>query len=298
MPRLALHDLDELDPLQRRYVRILLHAATTGTPPEPSPMDAGLVLCDVLAGREPREMVFPEDLDELRDGAGSRRLFYPALLLHAWAQAMDLVARSSKQRRALGQLQDAIRQHTMEATDGMAVYVDSRDWPDGTGLPPNHAAGIAADVWGTLAGYRAAPIYRDKRPEELLLGSGWPVGRAARSQLPRGPFFCQGSVANPESLGYFELVTLHALTSWRLLMWDNGTVRAVRRAARFHHREAQPDHATSQPWAIHAFLLDPETVPTADLMLLAAGVNRPEGLDAVSRILLADAAVCLMVKKR
>src|SRR5687767_12708522 len=56
MPRLALHHPDELDPLRRKYVKILLHAATTGAPPEPSPMDAGLVLCDVLAGRAPREM--------------------------------------------------------------------------------------------------------------------------------------------------------------------------------------------------------------------------------------------------
>ena len=98
---------------------------------------------------------------------------------------------------------------------------------------------------------------------------------------------------NPEPWWYHELVLLHAITSYAMLTGDAQALEAAKRAVLFHHRETQPDHATSQPWAIHAFLMDPETIPTADLLLLAAGVNQPGGLGAVSRILLADAAVCL-----
>ena len=124
-----------------------------------------------------------------------------------------------------------------------------------------------------------------------LLDGSWAMGTGQLLMMDARE---EGS---PDAWWMYELVALHAMTTYAATSGARGVELAVRRAALFHHRETQPDHATSQPWAIHAFLLDPETVPTADLMLLAAGVNRPEGLDAVSRILLADAAVCLMVKQ-
>ena len=98
---------------------------------------------------------------------------------------------------------------------------------------------------------------------------------------------------HPESRWYHELVMLHAFASVAMHSRLPAAMDLLHRAAAFHHAETQPDHATSQPWAIHAFLCDPEFLPTADLMLLAAGVNQPGGLGAVPRILLADAAVCL-----
>ena len=102
---------------------------------------------------------------------------------------------------------------------------------------------------------------------------------------------------NPEPYWFQELVLLHAVATYAAMSADPAAWSAVRRAAAFHHAETQPDHATSQPWALHAFLSDPEFLPTADLMLLAAGVNQPDGLGAVPRILLADAAVCLSLPK-
>ncbi len=116
-------------------------------------------------------------------------------------------------------------------------------------------------------------------------------------QQPSGAFFAFNGNAgdNPEPWWYHELVMLHAVTSYAMLTGDATALAASHKAAAFHHAETQPDHATNQPWAIHAFIADPEFTPTADLMLLAAGVQQPDGLGAISRILLADAAVCLSI---
>lgn len=121
--------------------------------------------------------------------------------------------------------------------------------------------------------------------------------RLRERQQPSGAFFrFDGNAGeNPEPWWYHELVLLHAITSYAGMTGDPAATEAVRKAATFHHAETQPDHATSQPWAVHAFLSDPEFVPTADLLLLAATMQQPSALGAVPRILLADAAVWLSI---
>ena len=246
MTRLRLRDPDELDPTRARYVKMMIHAATTGRPLRPSPMDAGLVLCDVLAGREVRWGEQPPT------DAGTR---LPGLYRMLLRYAAGLAARLPG-----------------EATTTPRI-------PDDAG-----PAGDAVNAWRELAAYVVSPSA--------------PVPTLQRlAEAPRGPGpllpGLSGTI-HPEVDWMHEITLLHALTSFALLRGDADARAAVAAAARFHHAETQPDHATSQPWAIHAFLLDLDTLPTADLMLLAANINQPKGLDAVSRILLADAAVCLL----
>ena len=56
---------------------------------------------------------------------------------------------------------------------------------------------------------------------------------------------------------------------------------------------SQPDHATAQPWALFAFVWNPQTRPLADQLLHAARVQDPAARNGVSLILLADALYCL-----
>jgi hypothetical protein len=126
------------------------------------------------------------------------------------------------------------------------------------------------------------------------------VGPVAQSLLDHqasdGTFyrFDRQSADNPEPWWYHELVTLHAMTSLAELTGDAAAMSGSQNSAAFHHAETQPDHATGQPWGITAFVKDPTMTPSADLLLLAAGVGRKRGgLDVVSRLLLADACVWL-----
>jgi hypothetical protein len=74
---------------------------------------------------------------------------------------------------------------------------------------------------------------------------------------------------------------------------DRTIAAAVARATVYHQREMQPDHATTQPWGLFAFIWNPETRPLADQLLHAAAVQQPGGIDGVALILLADALYCL-----
>ena len=283
MPTLALRPPDELDPVTGRYVRLMRHAATAGEPPL-SPMGPALALCDVLAGREPRPM--GGDLAEVKQALKrlSRTRPAPARLplyaraLAGWIAHPELDGGGRRLLWAGGDLAFPKTVHSDDAWD------------------TRNSEYLPAMLWEWLWMYA---VFMRLKPEDPLNDAG-ARGNAlqmARRQQPSGAILQQDPSTSPEAHWANELIALHALASYALLSGESFAIDSVRRAALYHHRETQPDHATSQPWAVHAFLLDRETIPTADLMLLAAGVNRPGGLDAVSRVLLADAAVCLSVAR-
>ncbi len=122
------------------------------------------------------------------------------------------------------------------------------------------------------------------------------MSRLIAHQSSRGTFFNFDPTSgdNPEPWWYHELVATHAVTSFAHLTGDASAAQAAERAAAFHHAETQADHASGQPWAVHAFLATTETIPTAELLLLAAtGAGQSAHPGVVSRLILADAAVWL-----
>jgi len=112
-------------------------------------------------------------------------------------------------------------------------------------------------------------------------------------QRPTGEFFPAGRYDSPDLHWYDELVVLHAVATRAAHTADAALLAAADRAARFHTEETQPDHATSQPWAIHAFCRSDQTLPLAELLLHGALAQNAGRLDAIGRILLADAVICL-----
>jgi hypothetical protein len=112
-------------------------------------------------------------------------------------------------------------------------------------------------------------------------------------QRPTGEFFDASPYDSPDLHWYDELVVLHAVQTQAAARKDLALADAAARAARFHTEETQPDHATSQPWAIHAFCRSPHTLPMAELLLHGALAQNAGRLDAIGRILLADAVLSL-----
>jgi hypothetical protein len=128
----------------------------------------------------------------------------------------------------------------------------------------------------------------------LALRNGTPLAREmiewiAASQQASGAYFQAGPGDNLETLWYWELVVLHAVATYGIVMKDPAMLESARRAAVYHLNETQPDHATTEPWGVNAFLLSEETWPLADQVLHTVRVQHPGGVEGVSGILLADA---------
>lgn len=128
---------------------------------------------------------------------------------------------------------------------------------------------------------------------------GSDVDEAARAiaatQQPSGAFFSPHPEEHPELRWYHELVMLHAVSSLALHSRHPTALNVMTKAAAFHHAETQPDHATTQPLALHAFLQDLDMLPTVDFMLHAA-MTQGE-VEPVSKLLLLDAAVALLLER-
>jgi len=115
---------------------------------------------------------------------------------------------------------------------------------------------------------------------------------AARQQ-PDGRFLDRTASDNPEPLWYHELALLHAVTTYAYHSGDRPTREAALRAAAYQADQIQPDHASSHPFAMHAFLRSSDGTYLADMMLHSAGVQSPATMDTVSLLLLADALDCM-----
>jgi hypothetical protein len=213
-----------------------------------------LILCDVLA-KHPIEPASVAASDvEPTDGAGHRRPVYYALLSYAVTRGCQLANLPLPKLPA---------------------------WPkpaDSDGQPADRAEATCVELWRDLARLchsRSTPT----------------IDRLVAEPQPAGHFFAfdGGAGENPEPWWYHELIALHAVTTFAAITDRADAAAASRAAAMFHHNETQPDHATGQPWAVHAFLADPETLPTADLLLLP--VTGPGSPRVIDRILLADAAL-------
>lgn len=151
------------------------------------------------------------------------------------------------------------------------------------------------------------PAEPSAQSSEVLSGAAWAdyalfiaghsygqlLRDAAASLQPAGHFLSIEDATNPEPWWFAELAILHAVTSFALRSGDQAVGEAAKANALFHLQETQPDHATSQPWGINAFIAFPDALPLADQVLLAAQTQQPRGLGVITRMLLHDAIAVL-----
>lgn len=101
-------------------------------------------------------------------------------------------------------------------------------------------------------------------------------------------------MAEDESLDgwtFDELTGLHALTHLAIRMNQPRWLGRVKEIARYHLENSQPDNTTTQPWALPAFLLSPDTHSFAEQQLHDAATQaRQQGGASrlVTGLILAD----------
>ena len=170
-------------------------------------------------------------------------------------------------------------------------------------LPPTLASNSAtwiAVAWGALSNVAQPlrdvgdrPVHPADHRSEAMLGATTAVGtfeHLIAHQQPAGHFLAPSANDNLESWWYAELILLHAVGTYAVETNDPHAFQAAGRAADYHLNETQPDHATSEPWAVFPFLLLPETRSLADQVLHNANMMAPDG---TTLLLLADALYCL-----
>jgi len=218
------------------------------------------------------------------DRGGQQRPVYRSLLVYAWLQAFR-AAYETLPRAEFGRWEAGLRPWC----DALEARVGEIELPV-DGIPAATGAAAAEVCWAAAALHVAG---------KLLVRDAWTdlassvFGRLTKAQRPTGAFLRASLSDNPETLWYHELVILHAAAAYAVQSEDRPLAAAVRRNTEWHMNETQPDHATTQPWGLFAFLWNPDTHPVADALLHAAQTQQPAGLDGVSLILLADALYSL-----
>jgi hypothetical protein len=223
------------------------------------------------------------------DARGHHRPVYRPLMIYGWLQAFKVLYEVLP-RAEFVRWDEALRTwcDLLEGELGAARI-------PGGGTPASRGDVVTESAWTALALFSAG---------RLLVRDAWTdlasdtFGRLTRGQTAEGTFLIPGPSDNPETWWYHELVLLHAAASYAVQAEDRPVAAAVARATDHHLRETQPDHATTQPWALFPLIWNKRTRPLADQVLHAASVNQPTGPDGVSLILVADALYCLRLFER
>ena len=214
------------------------------------------------------------------DRAGHRRPVYRPLLAYCWLQSFRL-GYELLPRSEFGRWDEATRTWC----DDLEFRLSQFNWP-ATDSPAAVGDQIAEVCWIALALHVAGKIFIRDAWTDLAADV---FGKLARRQRESGALLTATAADNPETFWFHELATLHAAASYAVQAEDRALATVVAKATRFHSREIQPDHATSQPWGVFAFLWNPETRSFGEGMLHAMQSSGSE----VSRMLLADALYCL-----
>ena len=241
------------------------------------PMDAALLYPQLLVNPGSGPVSLPEmDREaEISDEAGHRRPVYRPLFLYALTQ----IGRQSSPSR---DREGAVRRESQAGRGGGEPLPHGRrsvNSPTARTNPASSGARLSTAVWTALA------LHSADNPAHATFAS------VERAQQPDGSFLHATANDNPETNWYHELVILHAICTFAVLTENPGMRSAADRAADFHLEQTQPDHATAQPWGLHAFILNPRTRIMADEILHAVAANPASG--AVSSILLGDTLYCL-----
>jgi hypothetical protein len=218
------------------------------------------------------------------DRSGHHRPVYRGLLVYSWLQAFSL-AHETLPGSELGRWNDGL----LAWCDLLEADLGRIEWPSGP-IPAGRGSATTEAAWMALALHVAGKVFGRDAWTHLASDT---IGRLTHHQTDAGPFLVAGGSDNPETHWYHEMVLLHAVASYAAQTDDRHLALAATRNAEFHQNETQPDHATSQPWALMAFIWNPLTKPLAEQILHAAAVQDPSANSGVSLMLLADALYCL-----
>jgi hypothetical protein len=232
------------------------------------------------------------------DRSGVRRPEYRPLLVYSWLQSFRLFYETLP-RMEFGRWDEALRAWC----DLLEAELTNTRIPEGA-LPASRGGAAVEAALAALALFAAGKVFVRDAWTDLASDT---FGRLTRGQRDgTGAFFMTTASDSPEVAWYHELALLHAAASYAVQAEDRTVAAAVARATDFHQRETQPDHASSQPWGLFAFIWNPATRPLAEQMLHAAtvqsagagsgtgaGAGTGVGDDGVALILLADALYCL-----
>ncbi|HEY7090605.1 MAG TPA: hypothetical protein VH518_21075 [Tepidisphaeraceae bacterium] len=216
------------------------------------------------------------------DRSGHHRPVYRGLLVYSWLQAFGIVYETLP-RAQFGRWEEALRIWCF-LLEGELGQID---WPNGP-MPAGRGSSATESAWMALALHVAGKVF--VRDAWLDLAS-YSFGKLTQSQNGGGPFLAATPSDNPETHWYHELVLLHSAASYAVQAEDRTVAAAVARNAQWQFNETQPDHATTQPWALFAFIWNPTTRTLADQILHNVSVQPPDS--AISLMLLADALYCL-----
>lgn len=289
---------------RQRYIQYL-RGLLTGHLPVPAVVEGkitlgyGSPLPALILGESVPRFEIPPPTATVCDSFGHQRPAYRGLLGHAWARAMCRGWQPANP--------DILQSWFVD----LAARIDVKHLPAGP-VSAVHGFELCQQAWFALAVYSGGIAF--ERPawtqlghqvfESLLSGamlvpSSSPVGEAGNgcaspaSTQPRGTLMATGMDDNLESWWHHELVLLHAATSYAAPRRDPRWQSFLQKSAEHHFAETQPDHASTQPWGIHAFLLFPHTISLADQMIHAAVVQGGGHPEAVSMLLFADALDCV-----
>lgn len=218
------------------------------------------------------------------DRTGHHRPIYRSMLVYSWLKAFQLVY-ETLDRDEFGRWEEALRVWC----DLLEADLQEISW-DATLATAARGASAAEACWAALTLHAAGKtlvrdVWTDLAAEHF--------GKLARAQQPGGAFLATLASDNPETHWYHELAILHAAASFAVQTEDRTVAAAVKRNTEFHMNETQPDHATTQPFAVFAFIWNTATRPLADQVLHAVHTQHPGGATGVAAILLADAVHCL-----
>ena len=261
-------------------------------------VEHGLVFPQLLAagdqeGRERAasllsELPAPTSPVRVIDAAGHSRPAYLGLLVFCFARAFASCRAISSD--TTDRQRNLIRTWCDAAESDLMAF----NWPL-RGVPAARGADAASAAWCALALYAGGTVLGSRNRIDLAAHT---LGRFAAAQISSGAFLVGGRSDNPEALWYHELVLLHAAASYAAQANDPLVTAAVMQAADFHVRETQPDHATTEPWGLLAFIWRREARSLADGMLHALKLRHPHGTGAISSMLLADCLYCLRLLAR
>jgi len=226
------------------------------------------------------------------DQSAHHRPLYRPLLVYSWLQAFGL-AYETLPRGEFGRWEEGSRAWCDDLERRLGEFV----WPAGE-LPAPQGDLVAEACWTGLALHVAGKLFIRDAWTDLAADV---FGKIARRRQPSGRWLASALSDNPEVLWFHELAILHAAASYAVQSEDRALAAAIRQATAALAAEVQPDHATNEPWALFAFIWNPQTRPLADGMLHAtqsvAGLSTAggggRGGSGIVLMLLTDALYCL-----
>jgi hypothetical protein len=224
------------------------------------------------------------------DRLGHQRPVYRPLLVYSWLMTYRLQFETLP-RMEFARWDEALRAWCDVLADSLSQF-----HLPGTGIPAASGALASSAAWSALALRVAGSLFIRDPWTDLAAGV---MGQLSRAQQPSGAFLMASASDHPETRWYYELCILHAAASFAVQAEDRTVANAVARATTYHLNETQPDHATTQPWGLFAFIWNTQTHSLADQMLHSVELHPREGeapaeprlssqLDPLSLILLAD----------